>query len=46
VRTWDDVDDETAVYVEDDTDRATAFLVRQDPGCCCRLTSRPQRPVA
>lgn len=40
VRAWDDVDDETAVYVEDDADRATAFLVRQDGSVSARLELR------
>lgn len=40
VRVWDGVDDETTVYVEDDADRATAFLVRQDGSVSARLELR------
>jgi hypothetical protein len=40
VRAWDEVDDETTVYVEDDADRATAFLVRQDGSVSARLELR------
>lgn len=40
VRAWDEVDDETTVYVEHDADRATAFLVRQDGSVSARLELR------
>jgi hypothetical protein len=40
VRAWDEVDDETTLYVEENADRATAFLVRQDGSVSARLELR------